>query len=107
MRIGREEADALFEALADPTRRALVYRLDEVDSMSLTDAAGELEQVGAASNGTDDVVALLHHQHLPKLAAAGLVEYDQSGGTVEADEAIASVREVLDDIPIDEPTGDD
>lgn len=107
MQIRRDETDMLFEALANPTRRALVYRLDEVGAMSLTAAATELTQSAVASDDVDQVVTLLHHQHLPKLAAAGLIEYDREGGAVEANETTATVRQALDAIPVNEPAEDD
>jgi hypothetical protein len=47
----------------------------------------------------------LHHRHLPKLAEAGLVEYDYEAGVVEpspsiADEAAPWADEVLDRVDL-------
>lgn len=87
-----EEADDLFDALASDQRRAM---------LAVLAAAGELTVDDLAATVTDDDVAgpdaefpaadssrmeiLLHHRHLPKLDAVGLVDYDHDSGVVEFD----------------------
>lgn len=75
------EADAdlegLLECLADAIRRRLVATLaDRNGPVARDDLAAELAGDGA------DLRAELHHRHLPKLDAHGLVEYDRESGRV-------------------------
>lgn len=90
--------DALFTALADATRRhAMLYLLDESPA-SLHEIADVLagwrldEQPAVGHDEHGDVVAALHHRHLPVLDDAGLTVYDRDDGTVEAT-ALAPVVE--------------
>jgi len=79
-----EKLDALFEILADAQRRRILAHLDERDDdvatvADLRDALAD----GDASTGERERIAIrLHHAHVPKLAAAGLVEYDDRSGMV-------------------------
>lgn len=75
--------DRSFDALADGRRRALLRHLSETDG----DAASFAELVDhVAGRGTapdvDRVAASVFHVHLPKLAEADLVEYDDRNRTV-------------------------
>ncbi|WP_137285210.1 DUF7344 domain-containing protein [Halorussus salinisoli] len=79
--------DATFDALADRQCRVLLRHLDESDddTLSVADLAARLTD---AADGTDAktaenrLLASLHHTHLPKLADAGLVNYDADRGLV-------------------------
>ncbi len=63
-----QRADAVFEALADATRRQVVRRLAEAGPATATELAGELPV-------TRQAVA----KHLAALAQAGLVTSDRQG----------------------------
>jgi DNA-binding transcriptional ArsR family regulator len=63
-----QRADAVFEALADATRRQVVRRLAETGPATATELAGELPV-------TRQAVA----KHLATLAQAGLVTSDRQG----------------------------
>jgi DNA-binding transcriptional ArsR family regulator len=63
-----QRADAVFEALADATRRQVVRRLAETGPATATELAGELPV-------TRQAVA----KHLATLAEAGLVTSDRQG----------------------------
>jgi DNA-binding transcriptional ArsR family regulator len=68
----REAAlDRTFSALADPTRRALLARLDAGDEMSVSDLARPLPM---------SLPAVM--KHLDVLAEAGLIERQKNGRTV-------------------------
>ncbi|MFC7009105.1 DUF7344 domain-containing protein [Halalkalicoccus salilacus] len=81
-----------FSLLADPHRRAVLERLDrtadglEVEALAARVAA----ELSDAAPGTVDedhrrrVLLALHHNHLPKLADHGLLEYDLDAGIVTA-----------------------
>lgn len=72
--------------LSSPARRAVLAVLaDHASPMTLGDIAAEMAATGAdASADADyrDLEVVLHHNHLPRLAEAGLVEYDASANSV-------------------------
>lgn len=77
----RPTADSVLRALADDRRRAVLSFLRGRDEPV------DVERVAAhLAAGTDeDRAALhreLHHAHLPKLDASGLVAYDPVAGSV-------------------------
>lgn len=80
-----------FSLLADPHRRAVLERLDRtaggvaVETLA-TRVAADLSD---SAETVDDerrrrVLLALHHNHLPKLADHGLLEYDLDAGIVTA-----------------------
>lgn len=78
----RELGPSVADALRDRTRRRVIAELaTDEGPWTLGDVAGRIEQRGA--NGGDRVRIELHHRHLPKLDAAGLVTYDYEDHTVE------------------------
>jgi DNA-binding transcriptional ArsR family regulator len=66
-----DELDATFAALADPTRRALLARLDEEDSLSVSDLARPFPV---------SLPAIM--KHLDVLSDAGLIMRTKTGRTV-------------------------
>ncbi|WP_435159064.1 DUF7344 domain-containing protein [Haladaptatus sp. DFWS20] len=71
----------LYELLADHQRRALLQCLSNTESsLSTSTLVTELTQgsdLDPAERETNTEIAV-HHIHLPKLADAGIIEYDQS-----------------------------
>ena len=94
--------DDVFAVLADPVRRTIVSTLRGNDSTSLGHVARAVEEAdrewgdSRASGGTDGIEIDLHHRHLPKLAAAGVIAYDRRTGEVETTDAADHVYAVLD-----------
>jgi DNA-binding transcriptional ArsR family regulator len=76
--------DALFEVLADAKRRHVLAYLDECDGdvATVTEVRDALADDDASTDERERIATRLHHAHLPKLAAAGLVEFDDRGGTI-------------------------
>ena len=81
---GRDGLDALFSALAHEQRRLVLRALRGTEGHAADlDALVETVRDEAnrpdvtAEDGRREVRAALRHVHLPKLAAAGLVEYDE------------------------------
>lgn len=78
-------ADTVFELLAEQRRRYLLESLAEHGySLTLADLADEVasreRDAHIAEIPEDDVLEVylaLYHQHVPKLAAADVVAYDQ------------------------------
>lgn len=85
------EVDATFEVLSAAERRHALYYLREHEAATLdelaTVVAGWLrareDEAGVATpEDRERVRAELHHVHLPRLAAAGIVCYDLDSGEV-------------------------
>ncbi|WP_256392473.1 DUF7504 family protein [Natronoarchaeum rubrum] len=82
--------DDVFELLANERRRRTLYALAQTDVLSvsidrLADEVVERERAGGAVSGplhNREVTIALAHNHLPRLADAGLVAYDHESGAV-------------------------
>jgi hypothetical protein len=79
--------DAVLEGLADERRRivlgVLEGRDEPIDRRTLAREVADTEsRVDSTPDSVDEVVVSLHHLHLPKLDAVGLLEYDADAGTV-------------------------
>lgn len=96
--------DVAFDALADPHRRAVLAVLDRQAGPLPVDAV--VEAVVDRTGGHHcRVAATLHHAHLPKLDAAGLVTYDDEACTVAAGATLDSVGPLLALVADDCPDG--
>jgi hypothetical protein len=83
-----------FDLLAHPHRRYVLYYLRRdsavVDVARLATAIADWEGNHTAPTRSEDIEAIkttLHHTHLPKLEAAGIVSTDANRNTVELGEA--------------------
>lgn len=75
-----ETKDELLTLLADHHRRAVLDHLRESD-----DDVASLQELAAAvgeEDGDEDATLRLHHAALPRLEAAGVVDYDARSDTV-------------------------
>ena len=75
--------DALV-VLSDRTRRAALYVLSETedDAMFVVDLAQKVALFEDTSDDIETVLTELTHAHLPQMAAAGVVEYDDESNMV-------------------------
>ncbi|WP_284013348.1 DUF7344 domain-containing protein [Halobaculum litoreum] len=92
---GRKHSfDELLSALADGTRRGVVRYFERSG-----DDVATVEDLAAAlpSDGSGGTARRLHHVALPKLARAGIVEYDPAtrAARYRGDELREPVRELL------------
>ncbi|SFS46911.1 DUF7344 domain-containing protein [Halostagnicola kamekurae] len=88
--------ETVLHLVADPRRRTILHQLREnggvIEIEALADVVAErtarsspIEETDPPTARTDDqrlTRAELHHTHLPKLADAGVIEYDSRTGTV-------------------------
>jgi len=101
--------DLLFELLADQQRRHILYCLtDQPDGVA--DFADLVDAVVAHEPETDTdtretIRTGLHHVHLPKLAEAGVIDYDTRSETVRYSQQ-SLLEEWLADIPCGHRDGD-
>ncbi|RBI64390.1 ArsR family transcriptional regulator [halophilic archaeon] len=78
--------DDVFDLLADQRRRnALAVLRDRDCAVALPELAAETKARCDADPDRQDVEVSLHHAHVPRLAAAGVVRYD--GSRVELTDA--------------------
>lgn len=83
----------VFDALSHRYRRHALRSLSPVSPSTVVDVA---RYITATTEETDveTVSARLHHVHLPKLAAAGLLEYRPEDGTVRLSATGESARQI-------------
>lgn len=80
--------NAIFELLAHHHRRNLLRYLSDIDNQTATvdEITTHLIKREAQKTGRhpghDQIEIALHHTHLPKLAEAGLIEYNARSKTV-------------------------
>lgn len=97
------DIETTFDLLSSSVRRAIITVLRESNSITRERLTATL----AGSDADDDSVAArrririaLHHNHLPKLAEAGLITYDDETVT-----ATAELEQVAQAIPLPDEAG--
>ena len=100
-----------YRAMASRERRRLLYLLLDGEERTVEDVATVLVGWDATASGTvgdpDDrklVLLRLVHIHLPLLADAGIVNYDEAAGTVSLASLEASIREAIEQGSTPNPT---
>lgn len=96
--------DRFLRALSDSTRRLVLSHLHaaDTDRFTLDELAAVVASEVTASAASADTRretarVALHHRHLPKLAAVGLIDYDPHSGRIR-------YRGTPDGAPVDVPT---
>lgn len=94
----------MFELLAADYRRQILLTLCDSETVALPEAiltrgTSAERRPAVASDGTtaiDSAVAIeLYHNHVPKLAAAGVVEWDRDTGVVSRGPAFEQIEPVV------------
>lgn len=94
-----QSVDDLFALLADQQRRRLLVVLQEAEtSVGLSALARKIagDATGSDTEGEEWIRINLHHCHIPGLAEAGLISYDEDQATAELTEQGRAVAEALD-----------
>lgn len=86
--------DELFSVLADDRRRQILQYLADHDRTTVTDIVDSIAVEADASTRARIAVSLVH-THLPKLADAGVLEYDERTKSVVATPIIDRFQPVL------------
>lgn len=99
-----ENTDRVLRALAARRRRVALSLLRDLGTLTLADLADELAE---REHGTTidrippekvkTTYMSLYHRHVPKLEAAGLVEYDQERDMVAPTDRLERVSDTLDE----------
>lgn len=111
---GGVSIDILFAIFSDKRRQYVMKRLVDHDrAMALPDLAEDVasaenapsrtevpgsegrHRTDVSKNRTQRITTSLHHVHLPKMADAGVVEYDPERNTVQASISANLVEHVL------------
>jgi DNA-binding transcriptional ArsR family regulator len=81
-----DDVSAAFDLLSDARRRGVLYAAERGEQTTVEELADQiaswLDDAEGDSCGSSVRLSLIH-THLPKLADAGVVEYDRERGTVE------------------------
>ncbi|WP_265108877.1 DUF7344 domain-containing protein [Halosolutus halophilus] len=101
--------DDIFDALADRHRRRLLVGLLYDDPQYVAELSGVSREIADANEellhrhlsssrkiaGADEELLRIHHVHLPRLAAYGLIEWDRDGHVVTKGPRFDEVRPLL------------
>lgn len=98
----RLATDQFYSALSASHRRRLLYYLSNAEESTVEELASVLSGWEVTRTGTMHTAAdrsaihiQLHHNHLPRLADAGLVDYDADAGTVRLAPLDPRVTEII------------
>jgi hypothetical protein len=96
------ELQPVFEAIAHPRRRYLVYTLAEETKWSLDDLAIKLaawetdtEEANIATLTRQEMYTSLYHAHVPKLVDLDVIEFDDDTETITPGSHAVQVLTVL------------
>lgn len=90
--------DEAFDLIASVHRRQVLrHLLEEPDQpIYLDELVARIDDGGLSNSGISEVA--LAHQHLPRLADAGVIEYDHRSGAVRPTEAVEDLKPLLDTV---------
>lgn len=89
--------DETFDALAHPERRELLVALAEHNSQ--TDTSLRIpDDLSVGDQDSESLHIRLHHNHLPRLEAAGFIRWDRDTQQVTAGQRFDALRPFLSDV---------
>lgn len=114
MNTGDEGVDGILSLLSESRRRQALYcllsnRTLNIDSIAVQIAAWENnESIASVSEQAEESIKIaLHHNHLPKLVEAGIVEYDGRSGDIIPGERFDEIESTVEQLREDEDEADD
>ncbi|TYL38429.1 transcriptional regulator [Natronococcus pandeyae] len=93
----RSSLDAVLDVLTDRHRRRLLVALLEHDSQTRSNVQIP-DDIIVGDEELERLHVQMYHVHLPKLEAAGLVEWDRTTNEVQRGPQFETVRPLLDPI---------
>lgn len=88
----------LFDSLSSVRRCAIVHVLNDRSPLAEDELAARLVDLrAAAETRREQVHVTLRHRHLPKLADAGVVEYEPDDGLVDCGPAFDAAAATLEE----------
>lgn len=96
--------ERICKILSHPTRRTLLRQLRNVETTTVRAAAGSLAEAERIEE-VERVETMLHHVHLPKMADAGILDYDPETGAIRTNETTDAIYDALNGVSrvYDEP----
>ena len=89
-------SDEVFSVLADRRRRQILRYLHDSDFPEGIESIADAVEDRRGAPPRRELRIALHHKHLPKLDAAGLIEYAADDNLVVGADGIESVESYLD-----------
>lgn len=80
------DVSAAFDLLSNARRRGVLYAVSRDGSATVAELAERIAAWQDGHHSPEEVRTSLVHAHLPKLADAGVVDYDHDQGVVEPTE---------------------
>lgn len=94
-----ENVSAAFDLLQDARRRGVLYTVKRNGETSVEEVARRIavwqSTDGRGAPDPETVETSLVHSHLPRLADAGVVEYDRERGTVDLTDSATGLEPFL------------
>jgi len=78
-----DDVSAAFDLLSNSRRRGVLYAVERGEETTVEELADRISSWLGDAHDASSVRLSLVHTHLPRLADAGVVEYDRERGTVE------------------------
>lgn len=92
------DVSTAFDLLSESRRRGVLYSLELSERTTLDTLSERLarwERKAGRATAVADVRTSLVHAHLPRLADAGVVEFDRATGAIEATDEVGPLRPFL------------
>lgn len=114
MKTGDEGVDEVLSLVSESRRRQTLYcllsnRTLDIDTIATQIAAWENnESIASVSKQAEESIKIaLHHNHLPKLAEVGIIEYDGRSGDIVSGEGFDEIASTVEQLRENEDECDD